>query len=159
MRYCRGLFCDLSCLTYLSVVWRRELENTQTQFVDDIKLCVVLVDVLESRASSHRIIKVGRDLQDHPTTHLALPATVTPRPLNLSPDPDTIWTYMWNSDSVASMGNLFPCLSTITVKNVFLVYTLNIPYLSLRPFHLSSDCRHSRGDQPPPNNNLLAEKL
>jgi len=42
------------------------------------------------------------------------------------------------SDGAAtiSLGNLFPCLSTLTVKNFFLLAKLNLPFSSLKPLPL-----------------------
>jgi len=38
--------------------------------------------------------------------------------------------------STTSLGNLFQCLTTPTVKNFFLISSLNLPSSSLKPFHL-----------------------
>jgi len=38
--------------------------------------------------------------------------------------------------STASLGNLFQCITTLCVKNFFLISNLNLPCLSLRPFPL-----------------------
>ena len=38
--------------------------------------------------------------------------------------------------SVITLGNLFQCLTTLTVKDFFLISNLNLPSLSFKPFPL-----------------------
>jgi len=39
--------------------------------------------------------------------------------------------------ATASLGNLFQCLTTLTVKNFFLISNLKLPSFSLKPFTLA----------------------
>jgi len=50
--------------------------------------------------------------------------------------------------STASLGNLCQCLTTLRVKNLFLVSNLNLPSFSLKPLNLSL---HSLIESPSPS--------
>ncbi|KAK4816523.1 hypothetical protein QYF61_017623 [Mycteria americana] len=41
-----------------------------------------------------------------------------------------------DDDSTTSLGSLFQCLITLSVKTFFLISNLNLPWCNLRPFHL-----------------------
>ena len=51
-----------------------------------------------------------------------------------------------DGDSTTSLGILFQCLTTLSVKKFFLISNLNLPWLNLRPFHLILS--PARRDQP-----------
>ncbi|KAK4821778.1 LOW QUALITY PROTEIN: hypothetical protein QYF61_000839 [Mycteria americana] len=44
--------------------------------------------------------------------------------------------YLLDGDSTASLGSLFQCLTTLSVKKFFLISNLNLPWCNLRPFPL-----------------------
>uniref|UniRef100_A0A8V0XGV5 EH domain-containing protein n=1 Tax=Gallus gallus TaxID=9031 RepID=A0A8V0XGV5_CHICK len=41
-----------------------------------------------------------------------------------------------DGDSTTSLGSLFQCLTTLSVKKFFLIFKLNLPWCNLRPFPL-----------------------
>ena len=41
-----------------------------------------------------------------------------------------------NGASTTSLGNLFQCLTTLTIEDFFVISNLNLPSLSLKPFPL-----------------------
>ncbi|KAK4824710.1 LOW QUALITY PROTEIN: hypothetical protein QYF61_017936 [Mycteria americana] len=61
-----------------------------------------------------------------------------------------------DGDSTTSLGSLFQCLITLSVKKNFLISSLNLPWCNLRPFLLSYHLLHGRRDRPPPLYNLLS---
>ena len=65
---------------------------------------------------------IGRDTS-HQTRLLTAPSSLA---LNTS----------WEETSTTLLGNLFQCLTTLTVKNFFLISSLNLPASSLKPFPL-----------------------
>ncbi|KAK4831669.1 hypothetical protein QYF61_018636 [Mycteria americana] len=67
---------------------------------------------------------VGKRYQDHHYT-MSISTTSTPL-LNTSRD----------GDSATSLGSLFQCLTTLSVKKFFLISSLNLPWCNLRPFPL-----------------------
>lgn len=66
-------------------------------------------------------------------------------------------TYLSNisrdSDFTTSLGSLFQCLTTLLVRNFFLIFNLNCPWCNLRPFSLAQfnvhDCTCLRFRFPP----------
>jgi len=47
-----------------------------------------------------------------------------------------------DGDSTTSLGSLFQCLTTLSVKKFFLISNLNLPWHSLRPYvHVSYEER------------------
>jgi len=65
---------------------------------------------------------MGRDTS-HYTTLLKAPSNLTS---NTSRE----------GASTAAVGNLFQCLTTLRIKNFFIICDLNLPYFSLQPFPL-----------------------
>ena len=53
-----------------------------------------------------------------------------------------------DGDSTTSLGSLFQCLATLSVKKFFLITNLNLPLCNLRPFPLSCCLSAVRRDQP-----------
>lgn len=58
-----------------------------------------------------------------------------------------------------SLGNLFHCLTTRTVKFYFPISNLNLPFSPLGHFLDFCHCRHGRRDQLPPHHSLLSGRL
>ncbi|KAK4823315.1 hypothetical protein QYF61_000917 [Mycteria americana] len=51
----------------------------------------------------------------------------------------SIFLFQWgfrDGDSTTSLGSLFQCLTTVSVKEFFLISNLNLPWRNLRPFPL-----------------------
>ncbi|KAK4825522.1 LOW QUALITY PROTEIN: hypothetical protein QYF61_000035, partial [Mycteria americana] len=82
--------------------------------------------------------------QDHHYT-MSL-STSSKRPLNTSRD----------GDSTTSLGSLFQCLITLSVKKNFLISSLNLPWRNLRPFPLVLSLVTWEKTPTPPLYNLLS---
>jgi len=57
----------------------------------------------------------------------------------LNHDPEHIKWFLITSrdgDSTTSLGSLFQCFTTLSVKKFFLISNLNLPWHNLRPFPL-----------------------
>ena len=48
----------------------------------------------------------------------------------------TVFKHIRDGDSTTSLGSLFQCLTTLSVKKFFLISNLNLPWCNLRPFPL-----------------------
>ena len=59
-----------------------------------------------------------------------------------------------DGDSTTSLGSLFHCLTTLSVKKCFLISHLNLPWCNLRPFPLILS--PVRRDQPQSRSNHLS---
>ncbi|KAK4824318.1 LOW QUALITY PROTEIN: hypothetical protein QYF61_013593 [Mycteria americana] len=59
-------------------------------------------------------------------------------------------------DSTTSLGSLFQCLTTLSVKKFFLIPNLSLPWCNLRPFPLILSLVTWERDRPPPLYNLLS---
>ena len=85
---------------------------------------------------NHRITKVEKDLQDHlvqlSTYHQYSPSKLCPLVQHLT----ISWTLSRDSDTTTSMVSLFQCLTTLSEKTFFLIFSLNLPFCNLRPFPL-----------------------
>ncbi|KAJ7397044.1 hypothetical protein BTVI_139120 [Pitangus sulphuratus] len=73
----------------------------------------------------HRIIRIGKDLQDHPVRPST---TVTFKPLNctIQHQIQTPLKHFQGGDFTTSLGNLFQCLTALTVKISFPISNLNL---------------------------------
>jgi len=60
-----------------------------------------------------------------------------------------------DGDSTTSLGSLFQCLTTLSVKKCFLMSNLNLPWCNLRPFPLVLS--PVRRDQPLSLSKLLSD--
>jgi len=83
---------------------------------------------------NHRMVWVGRDFTDHlvPTP---LPWAVTPSNysrLLKAPSNQALNTSR-DRASIASLANLFQCLITLIINNLFLISNLNLLSFSLKP--------------------------
>jgi len=83
------------------------------------------------------MVWVGRDLEDHLVpTPLPWAGTPSTRP-GCYPVPSNLaLNTAREGAATASLGSLFQCFTTLTVKNFFLISNLNLPSFSLQPFPL-----------------------
>ena len=78
---------------------------------------------------------VGRDLTDH-LVPAPLPWTGTPSTRVLRAPSNLALNTAREGAATASLGNLFQGLTTLMVKNLFLISNLNLPSFSSEPFPL-----------------------
>ena len=84
-----------------------------------------------------RVGKCGRYLKDHyVSTPLPWAGTPPTRPGCSKPHPGWPWTFTEMGHSV-SLGSLFQCLSTLKLKNFFLMSNLNLLSSILKPLPLA----------------------
>lgn len=77
---------------------------------------------------------------------ICVPSTAT---ATSATSPSTRSRHLLNTrggDPTTSLANLFPCLTTQTVKTFFIISNLNLPSQFKANFFLSSPCKHSRKD-------------
>ena len=65
-----------------------------------------------------------------------MPGTSSTRPVCSKPHPAWPGNASREGAATASLGNLFQCLTTLMVKNFFLIFDLNLPSFSLKPLPL-----------------------
>ena len=77
------------------------------------------------------MVWVGRDLQDHPVpTPLSWAGTPSTSPGCLRAPSNLALSTAREGAATASLGNL--CLTTLLMKNFFLISNLNVPFFSLK---------------------------
>ncbi|KAK4830944.1 hypothetical protein QYF61_014403 [Mycteria americana] len=69
----------------------------------------------------------------------------------------TVKLFHRDGDSTTSLGSLFQCFTTLSLKKLFLILNLNLPWCNLRPFLLVLLLVSGRRDRHPPRYNLLSE--
>ena len=96
--------------------------------------------LVEKESQNHRITQVGKDLQDHHVqpqpNHTALTLTTLCQIMSLSTTSKQFLNTSRDGDSTTFLGSLFQCLTTLSVKQIFLIANLNFPWYNLRPFLL-----------------------
>ena len=93
---------------------------------------ISLLSFIHEESRNHRIIKIGKDLQDH----LVQPSTYHQCcSLNCAPKYYTTLSLdtSIDSDSITSLGSLFQCLTNLSEKKFFLLSNLNLPWCNPRP--------------------------
>ena len=84
------------------------------------------------------MVWVGRDFKDYFIPILPWAGTYSTRPGCSKPHPTWPWTLPGRGAVTASLGNLCQCLTTLMVKNFFLISHLNLPSFSLELFPLAT---------------------
>jgi len=102
----------------------KKFEGTQHHLT--LKLLLLII-----KTHNHRIIWVVRPLRSSPTINLTLQS----QPLNHVMSLSATYTFS-DGDSTTSLGSLFQCLITLSVKHFFLTSKLNLPWHNLRLFPL-----------------------
>jgi len=85
---------------------------------------IIVSLALEGTSESHLVHFPCNDQGHH--SLIRLPKALSRLALNVSR----------GGASTTSLGNLFQCLTTLTVEDFFLMSNLNLPFLPLKPFPL-----------------------
>ena len=99
------------------------------------KQCACLYCVRILRLADHRIIGWERLLRSSVPTICPTPSCLLNHISQSATSTHFLNTYR-DGDSTASLGSLFQCLTTLSVKKFFLISSLNLPWCSLRSLPL-----------------------
>ena len=113
----------------VNTVWQKLREVTRSKSLNFV--CIII------ESQNHRMVWGGSGPLKSPGSNPSAVGRDTSHQTRLLKAPSSLALNASRKGAfTTSLGNLFQCLTTLTVKNFFLTSSLNLPFSSLKPFPL-----------------------